>query len=26
MPVGSSLSACRIRQFDIWIKNGFLNN
>jgi len=26
MPVGSSLSACRIRQFDMWIKNGFLNN
>lgn len=26
MPVGSSFSACRIRQFDIWIKNGFLNN
>jgi hypothetical protein len=26
MPVGSTLSACRIRQFDIWVKNGFLNN
>jgi len=26
MPVGSSFSACRIRQFDIWIKNGSLNN
>jgi hypothetical protein len=26
MPVGSSFSACRIRQFDIWVKNGFLNN
>jgi len=26
MPVGSSFSACRIRQFDIWIRNGFLNN
>jgi hypothetical protein len=26
MTVGSSFSACRIRQFDIWIKNGFLNN
>ena len=26
MPKGSSFSACRIRQFDIWIKNGSLNN
>jgi hypothetical protein len=26
MPVGSSFSSCRIKQFDIWIKNGFLNN
>jgi hypothetical protein len=26
MPVGTSFSSCRIRQFDIWIKNGFLNN
>jgi len=26
MPVGSSFSACRIRQFDIWIRNGFKNN
>jgi len=26
MPVGSSLSACRIRQFQIWINNGYLNN
>ena len=26
MPVGSTFSACRIRQFEIWIKNGFLNN
>jgi mono/diheme cytochrome c family protein len=26
MPKGSSFSACRIRQFDIWIKNGALNN
>lgn len=26
MPVGSGFSACRIRQFDIWIKAGFLNN
>ncbi len=26
MPVGGSFSSCRIRQFDIWIKNGFLNN
>jgi len=26
MPVGSSLSSCRIRQFQIWINNGFLNN
>jgi len=26
MPVGSAFSACRIRQFEIWINNGFLNN
>jgi hypothetical protein len=26
MPVGTGFSACRIRQFDIWIKGGFLNN
>jgi hypothetical protein len=26
MPVGSSFSSCRIRLFDIWIKNGYPNN
>lgn len=26
MPKGGSLSACRIRQFEIWINNGSLNN
>jgi len=26
MPKGSSFSACRIKQFDIWVKNGALNN
>lgn len=26
MPPAGSLSACRIRQFDLWIKNGYLNN
>jgi len=26
MPLGSSFSACRIRQFEIWINNGYLNN
>jgi hypothetical protein len=26
MPVGGSLSTCRIRQFDLWIKNGYSNN
>lgn len=26
MPIGGSFSACRIRQFEIWIKNGYLNN
>ena len=26
MPPGSSFSACRIRQFEIWINNGHLNN
>jgi hypothetical protein len=26
MPQGSSLSACRIRQFELWIKNGYTNN
>jgi hypothetical protein len=26
MPPGSSFSACRIRQFEIWTNNGYLNN
>ena len=26
MPKGSSFSACRIRQFDLWVKSGSLNN
>jgi hypothetical protein len=26
MPPGGSFSACRIRQFEIWINNGHLNN
>jgi hypothetical protein len=26
MPVGGSFSLCRIRQFEIWVKNGFLSN
>jgi mono/diheme cytochrome c family protein len=26
MPPGISFSACRIRQFEIWVKNGYLNN
>lgn len=26
MPPGNPLSACRIRQFEIWVSNGFLNN
>jgi hypothetical protein len=26
MPKGSPFSACRIRQFDIWVKGGALNN
>lgn len=26
MPVGSSFSACRIRQFEMWINNGYPNN
>ena len=26
MPKGSSFTVCRIRQFDIWVKNGALNN
>jgi hypothetical protein len=26
MPVGSTFSSCRIRQFQIWVNNGFLNN
>lgn len=26
MPPSGTLSSCRIRQFDIWITNGFLNN
>jgi hypothetical protein len=26
MPPAGSFSACRIRQFEIWMKNGFLNN
>jgi hypothetical protein len=26
MPPSGSLSVCKIRQFEIWIKNGYLNN
>ncbi|MEI8225714.1 MAG: c-type cytochrome domain-containing protein [Bacteroidota bacterium] len=26
MPMGGSFSACRIRQFEIWVNNGSLNN
>lgn len=26
MPVGTTFSSCRIRQFEIWVKNGYLNN
>jgi hypothetical protein len=26
MPKGGSFSVCRIRQFEIWVNNGFLNN
>jgi mono/diheme cytochrome c family protein len=26
MPYGGSFSVCRIRQFEIWINNGYLNN
>jgi hypothetical protein len=26
MPLGGSFSICRIRQFEIWINNGYLNN
>jgi hypothetical protein len=26
MPLGGSFSTCRIRQFEIWVKNGYLNN
>jgi hypothetical protein len=26
MPSGGSLSACKIKQFDIWVNNGFPNN
>lgn len=26
MPPSGSFSACRIRQFEIWVNNGFLNN
>jgi mono/diheme cytochrome c family protein len=26
MPLGGSFSVCRIRQFEIWITNGYLNN
>jgi len=26
MPKGSAFTACRIKQFDIWVKNGALNN
>jgi len=26
MPVGTTFSACRIRQFQIWVNNGFSNN
>jgi hypothetical protein len=26
MPLGGSFSACRIREFEIWVNNGYLNN
>ncbi len=26
MPLGGSFSVCRIRQFEIWVSNGYLNN
>jgi hypothetical protein len=26
MPLSGTFSACRIRQFEIWVNNGFLNN
>jgi mono/diheme cytochrome c family protein len=26
MPPGGSFSVCRIRQFEIWVSNGYLNN
>jgi hypothetical protein len=26
MPQGSAFSACRIREFEIWVNNGYLNN
>ena len=26
MPVGSSFSTCRIRQFEMWVNSGYLNN
>ncbi|MCU0462134.1 MAG: hypothetical protein MUF36_08990 [Bacteroidales bacterium] len=26
MPLGGSFSDCRIRQFEIWVNNGYLNN
>jgi hypothetical protein len=26
MPVGTTFSTCRIRQFEIWVNNGFQNN
>ena len=26
MPFGGSLSVCRIRQFTVWVNNGYLNN
>lgn len=26
MPLGGSFSTCRIRQFEIWVKNGYVNN
>jgi hypothetical protein len=26
MPPSGSLSSCKIRQFQIWVNNGYLNN
>jgi hypothetical protein len=26
MPLGGSFTACRIRQFELWVNNGYLNN